>query len=71
MFTVAGTATTEGRLLDIATFIPPAGAADERTIKNLIVLPPVNGGGGPARKVVMAGRFPGVSVINAAWEEPL
>src|SRR5580658_1533535 len=73
MFTVAGTATTEGRLLDIATFIPPAGAAVERTIKNLVVSPPVNGGGGPARKVVMVGRFPagGVSVRDVAWDEPL
>jgi hypothetical protein len=33
MFTVAGTATTEGWLLDIATFIPPAGAAVERTME--------------------------------------
>jgi hypothetical protein len=69
-FRVAGTL-TEGRLLDKATFIPPAGAPVERFAVQRSGLPPVTMGGLQPKDVMVGRLDDGITVMDAVWEEPL
>ena len=64
MFRVAGTL-TEGRLLDKATFIPPAGATVERLTVQRSGLPPVTVGGVQPKEVMLGRLDGGITVMDA------